>query len=343
LRLLGIAAVVVGVLLLMAAAFVLSYAGIHAVALSAGVSPRLARLYPLIFDAMLVVACAAVLSLRGAGLPSRCFAWLSMLVLLVVAAGADTLHALGISLPHKPAAAAAAIIPWALVLIGFGLLLSMLRQARLRLAAADQDEGLVEPVGRVEVVAGIDALLGPKPSGSNGFPAWNGSPAPNGSPTREESLVPKAASAGAGVAGPVQSAADPVVDLAIDSEPGAKSEPQPEAQTQPEVEAEAEAQAEAESELEAEVHAEPEVQLGELEPDAQPEIEAEARPEPETAEPEPETARPEPAVTADTEAAAAELPELEAAEAQPEEFPEPALAGTAQFDRMQGSPVAPGA
>ena len=52
LRLLGIAAVVVGVLLLMAAAFVLSYAGIHAVALSAGVSPRLARLYPLIFDAL---------------------------------------------------------------------------------------------------------------------------------------------------------------------------------------------------------------------------------------------------------------------------------------------------
>jgi len=58
------------VILLAAAAFVLSYAGIHAVALSAGVSPRLAKLYPLIFDAMLVVACAAVLALRGAGLPS---------------------------------------------------------------------------------------------------------------------------------------------------------------------------------------------------------------------------------------------------------------------------------
>jgi len=39
-----------------------------------------------VFDAMLVVACAAVLALRGAGLPSRCYAWLTMLVLLGAAA-----------------------------------------------------------------------------------------------------------------------------------------------------------------------------------------------------------------------------------------------------------------
>src|SRR5580704_17046060 len=67
LRLLALVAVAAGVGLLAAAAFVLSYPGIHAVALYAGVPPRLARIYPLIFDAMLVVACAAVLSLRGAG------------------------------------------------------------------------------------------------------------------------------------------------------------------------------------------------------------------------------------------------------------------------------------
>jgi len=193
LRLLALAAVVVGVLLLMAAAFVLSYSGIHAVALSAGVSPRLARLYPLIFDAMLVIACAAVLALRGAGLPSRCYAWLTMLVLLAAAAGADTLHATGAKLQHKPAAAAAAIIPWALVLIGFGLLLSMLRQARLRRAglAAAQRQVFVPPSGHVEVHHGIDDLLG-----SPGV------------------TVVKRASAKADHAG------DPVLDLAIDIEPG---------------------------------------------------------------------------------------------------------------------------
>src|SRR5260370_15039137 len=129
LRLLALAAVATGVLLLDAAAFALSYAGIHAVALSAGVSARLARIYPLIFDAMLVVACAAVLSLRGAGLPSRSYAWLSLLALLAAAAAADALHATGTRLPRRPAAAAVAVAPWVPALIGFALFLCMLRQA----------------------------------------------------------------------------------------------------------------------------------------------------------------------------------------------------------------------
>jgi len=136
LRGLGLWAVAAGVVVLAAAAFVLSYPGIHAVALHAGVSRPLARIYPVIFDAMLVIACAAVLSLRGAGLLSRCYAWLSLLVLLAAAAGADTLHSVNVKLPHREAAATAAIIPWALLLIGFGLLLAMLRHARLRRAAA---------------------------------------------------------------------------------------------------------------------------------------------------------------------------------------------------------------
>lgn len=136
LRGLALWAVAAGVVVLAAAAFVLSYPGIHAVALQAGVSRSLARIYPAIFDAMLVIACAAVLSLRGGGLISRCYAWLSLLVLLAAAAGADTLHAIRIRPPHREAAAAAAIIPWALLLIGFGLLLAMLRHARLRRAAA---------------------------------------------------------------------------------------------------------------------------------------------------------------------------------------------------------------
>ena len=164
LRLVALVAVAFGVLLLAAAAFVLSYAGIHAVALSAGVSPRLAKLYPLIFDAMLVVACAAVLALRGAGLPSRCYAWLSLLVLLAAAAAADALHATSVKLPHRPAAAVIAIIPWALVLIGFGLLLSMLRHARLRRVAATaaQQRRALEPSGHVQMRTGIDDLLGPR-------------------------------------------------------------------------------------------------------------------------------------------------------------------------------------
>jgi len=235
LRLLGLAAVAAGVGLLAAAAFVLSYAGIHAVALYAGVPPRLARIYPLIFDAMLVVACAAVLSLRGAGLPSRCYAWLSMLGLIVMGAAADTLYATGTRLPHKPTAAVVAIIPWALVLIGFGLLLCMLRHARLRQAAAEE-EGLLQSSGQAEVATGLDALFGPKVLAVNGAaappeplttqeparaeePSAPQAPAPQETPATTESPA-QAAGAAAAVTAPAEPAADPAVDLAIDTEPG---------------------------------------------------------------------------------------------------------------------------
>lgn len=147
LRGLALWAVAGGVIVLAAAAFVLSYPGIHAVALHAGVSRSLARIYPVIFDAMLVIACAAVLSLRGGGLLSRCYAWLTLLVLLAAAAGADTVHSIGTRLPHRQSAAAAAIIPWVLLLIGFGLLLAMLRHARLRRttsAASTTDQASTE-------------------------------------------------------------------------------------------------------------------------------------------------------------------------------------------------------
>jgi hypothetical protein len=123
-------AVIIGVVLLAVAAAVLSYAGIHQIALAAGVSAGLARGYPVIFDAMLVIAFAAALALRGAGWWTRVYVWFSLLLLLGAVAAADAVHAMGIKLPAKPSAAAVAIIPWALVLLGFGLWLAMLRYVR---------------------------------------------------------------------------------------------------------------------------------------------------------------------------------------------------------------------
>ena len=105
LRLAALVAVITGVILLAAAAFVLSYAGIHAIALAAGVSATLAKLYPLIFDAMLVVASAAALALRGGGWWTKLYAWLSILVLLTAASAADAIHAMGVTLPRRPTAA----------------------------------------------------------------------------------------------------------------------------------------------------------------------------------------------------------------------------------------------
>jgi Protein of unknown function (DUF2637) len=132
LRALGLAAVGIGVAALAAATFVLSYSGIHAVARQAGISARYASDYPLLIDAMLVIALLAVLALRGAGIPSRILAWLTLLAVLAAAAGADALHATGHTLPHNASAATAAVLPWALVLLAFVLLLALLRHARLR-------------------------------------------------------------------------------------------------------------------------------------------------------------------------------------------------------------------
>jgi hypothetical protein len=138
LRVTALVAVCAGVAALAAAAFIFSYAGIHSVALQAGVNVRLARGYPLILDVLLVVVLAAVLALRGAGWPSKLLAWISLIALLAAAAGADALHAAHDKLPTRTAEITIAVVPWALVLIAFVLLLAMLRQARLRRSHSGQ-------------------------------------------------------------------------------------------------------------------------------------------------------------------------------------------------------------
>jgi len=132
LRLVALTATVIGLAGLTFAACVLSYASMHHLAIQAGVSARLASVYPLIFDALLVVTGSSVLALRGAGLVSRMYGWLCMLVLLGCLAAGGAVHAAAVRVPRHLAGVVAAIVPWALVLIGFGLLLTLLRYARVR-------------------------------------------------------------------------------------------------------------------------------------------------------------------------------------------------------------------
>ena len=160
-------AAILGVLVLAAAAFVLSYPGIHQLARTAGMSVTLARVFPVIFDALLVVALAAVLSLRGAGWWRRGYSWLITLLLLAAMAAGGVLHEVHPHIPHRPAAITAAVLPWALLLIAFSLLLSMLRQfrqARLSPAAglpATPAPASPAPAGsaRAGTRIGLDALL----------------------------------------------------------------------------------------------------------------------------------------------------------------------------------------
>src|SRR6266567_2197415 len=145
LRLLALITVIAGVLALAAAAFVFSYAGVHRIALAAGVPAGLARFYPALPDAVLVVACAAALSLRGAKWWTRWLAWLSIIVLAAAVGTVDAVHAMGIKVPRRPLAATIAVVPWVLLLLGFRLWLSVLRQPRHASAA--------RPAGEVEAVA----------------------------------------------------------------------------------------------------------------------------------------------------------------------------------------------
>ena len=184
LRLVALIAAITGVIVLAAAAFVLSYGGVHKIALSAGVSASMARIFPVIFDAMLVVSCAAVLSLRGANWWHRTYAWLTTLVLLAAVAAADAVHATGTHIPRKPAAATIAVLPWVLLLVAFSLLLSMLRQFR-RTRAAGASEAAAETAGLATVHAPDRTAAGKTAPESSGLDIleWRG-PAPQTAPAR---------------------------------------------------------------------------------------------------------------------------------------------------------------
>jgi hypothetical protein len=191
LRLAALIAVILGVVLLAAAAFVLSYAGIHEIALRAGVSPGLARLYPVIFDAMVVISGAAALALRGAGWWARAYAWSSLLLMLAVVATADALHATSVSLPAQPTRAVVAVTPWALLLIAFGLWLEMLQHFR-----------------RVRAASAMQArMAGPAPAAP--APAWPApaAPAPGGVSSAEQAGQEENSGTGNSTAGNGDSAA----------------------------------------------------------------------------------------------------------------------------------------
>src|SRR6201996_2747536 len=129
-RVLGHAAVVIGILAVIAAAFALSYDSVRDIARAAGVPATLARIYPGIFDAVFLVACAAALMLRDARWWTRLYSWLAVLVTGGLIAAADVYHEAGLRLPHRIAAGTIAALPWALVMLAFSLWLSMLRHAK---------------------------------------------------------------------------------------------------------------------------------------------------------------------------------------------------------------------
>ena len=129
-------AVAIVVLAVAAGTFFLSYPGVHAIALQGGVSTQLARFYPAVFDAVLVIACVAAVMLRDARWWARCWAWLAVIVLLAAIGITDVLHAASYGLQRRPTEGVVAAAPVAAVLLAFSLFLTLLRQSRPQMTEA---------------------------------------------------------------------------------------------------------------------------------------------------------------------------------------------------------------
>ena len=112
------------------ATFVFSYDGVHAIAQLGGVSTRLARYYPGLFDAVLVIACVAAVMLRDGRWWARLWAWLVIVIVLGAIGTTDVLHAMNYTLRHRLTEGIVAAAPVAAVLLAFSLLLTLLRQSR---------------------------------------------------------------------------------------------------------------------------------------------------------------------------------------------------------------------
>jgi Protein of unknown function (DUF2637) len=118
------------VLAVAAAGFVFSYNGLHAIALFGGVSSQLARYYPGLFDAVLVIACVTAVAVRNGRWWARLWAWLVIIVVLGIIGTANVLNATDYALRPGPTKAFVAAAPAVAILLAFSLLLTMLRHSR---------------------------------------------------------------------------------------------------------------------------------------------------------------------------------------------------------------------
>jgi hypothetical protein len=124
------------VIVVAGATFVFSYAGVHAIALLGGVSAQLARYYPGLFDAVLVIACVCAVVFRDGRRWARLWAWLVIIIVLGAIGTTDVLHAMNYTLRHRPTEGIVAAAPVVAVVLAFSLLLTLLHQSRTHVPSA---------------------------------------------------------------------------------------------------------------------------------------------------------------------------------------------------------------
>ncbi|HVT67240.1 MAG TPA: DUF2637 domain-containing protein [Trebonia sp.] len=237
--------VALAVVAVAAATFVFSYAGMHAIALTGGVSAQLARYYPGLFDAVLVIACVAVVMLRDGRWWARAWAWVVLVVVLAAIGASDVLHAMNYTLRHRPTEGIVAAAPVAAVLLAFSLLLTLLRTARTRPAP----QVVTEPVAALP--AAVPSVALPPVPAEPAEPAVPAEPAAEAgavmpppavvssvsAPSVPEPSVPAPSVPAPAAAG---EPAPPTVDIPAVEVPAAPPEPEPEPKSEREPEPEPE-------------------------------------------------------------------------------------------------------
>jgi hypothetical protein len=202
-----------------AATFVFSYDGVHAIALIGGMSKQLARYYPGLFDAVLVIACVAAVMLRDGRWWARLWAWVVVIVILAAIGTTDVLHAMDFTLRHRVTEGVVAAAPVVAVLLAFSLLLTLLRQSRTQateaagpapldlpaLPAAVSAPPMALPAAPVALVAPPTVAAEALPAAEDRLVAEAGPgpdvrPAADVAPTREDPVVAEAPRAPQGAA-----------------------------------------------------------------------------------------------------------------------------------------------
>ncbi|WP_436761269.1 hypothetical protein [Streptosporangium sp. V21-05] len=148
LRRAGIAVTGVGVAGLTAAACVLSFEDLRALAVAGRAPADLAYLYPAAFDALLVIAMIGVLLLRGGWWPVRLQAGVILTLLFAGAAAAEVSTAMRMAVDEGRAAVVVAVAPWVTLILALWLWLLLIKHAAARRAASDAALSGLPPSGR---------------------------------------------------------------------------------------------------------------------------------------------------------------------------------------------------
>ncbi|MBO3747273.1 DUF2637 domain-containing protein [Streptosporangiaceae bacterium NEAU-GS5] len=144
LRRIGIGLAGLAVAVLTAAACVLSFDDLRSLALIGRAQEKYAYLYPVAFDALLVVALLGLLLLRTGRLLVRIQVGAVLVLLLVAAATAAAATASGTGIDPSRAAVVVALLPWVMLTVGLWLLLLIITYAHARRADLDDADDAAE-------------------------------------------------------------------------------------------------------------------------------------------------------------------------------------------------------